>query len=283
VTAARTPRLTLLTGYRELLLPLPLDRGLLGEIVERAEPGAFVPGLDWARPAPSHPSAPPPEMPPYHTLLHEAAGGDDRRLELFFDYVEAAAAPGRRPVVVLPYERLVAEDAPHDTWPRRFLARAQARFGVVQVRRLELSRRSTELIRRLAAKVGLPLSPSADPAAAQVAPTAAATPGTFGTPGTPGTIDVEAILGPGPASDALAFNLNHAILAIGERLVAGTSVFRARASRAAEIAADLAGSGLRLDLELGVDRVLAELERGGELWRLLVAPTSARAAAARAP
>jgi hypothetical protein len=240
-------KLTVVAGWRELMLPIGIPLATLEGLLRTVEPTAVLPQAAWARGESTS---------PYHTFLDDVAVDSERRIELFLEYVEAATAPGAHPFVVLPYERLIPEGGPLDARLPRFVARAEARFGhgSVRLRRLEMSRGSSELLRRLAAEVGVATRPASPEVGSQ--------------------LDVEALAGRGEAFDAMRSNFTHAILELGERRVAATSLFGMAPGRVGLIAEQLAATNMRLDADVPLERIVAELDKGGELWALLTRPVA---------
>jgi len=236
-------RIGVVIGSCEYLLPHPVDTGALAAVVAAHEPGAVLAPARWA-----------PREAPYHTFLYADRADRDRRVALFLEYLGDALAADATAIVILPFEpstETSRNGTIADERIQHFLARAQATFGEIAVRcwRMYLSDTTQAVLKRLGERTER---------GSEVA--------TATTP-----IAVDAFVARWPGLAAALRNYTEAVLRLAEPIVTRSSIFTGD-GRAALVARLLEQNRLSIRADLGPDRILEQLQPGGELFELMCHP-----------
>ncbi len=253
----------MIAGYLDYLWPAEVAPEILAAGVRGFGSDAVVPRIRWhagpsieRRSVGSAPTAAV-EAPAtcYATFLDEPGpGSPEHRTALLLEYLRDTTPAHGTAFVVFPLGM-------HDPRVTALVARAQATLGeaAVRCRRLYLSDLTQTVLDRLRAVAGQPPPPTTStPPITTVASTALL-----------GTDAAEPAVTPLIA--AMQRNYTHAILRLGERIVARQSVFLAE-DRADTIDRLLVQNKMSIRADVDADRLLAELAPGGELFGLLTRP-----------
>ena len=242
-------KLNVITGYREYLCPAPVGEDELGRFLVDCSQTVHWANVGWSPRA---------EQPFDVSFVLDRRSAERSLVDLLLEYLMDSHGVNDRVTVVLPIDGLLELDPPKKGGAADggFIARAAALIGAQDVRvlRLSLSRNADNVLHTLAGMTSAEMR----------APSAL---------GALETIQLQPKIERGQPSpySTMTRNYTKAVLTLCERLVADKLTFSG-ARRVEFVVNEMARNGLSIHPELPVDRILAALDAGGEIFELLSRP-----------